>query len=204
MGLVVPPFIVEMYGQSTAREIVEPLGTATGTMHHGLVVPPYIVNMMGNNLPTALEEPMQTILTGNHRYLVIPPFLASYYGTQNISTVADAVPTVSTVDRHSLVIPPFLLSYYTRGEGAALAGVHEPVPTQPTWPVHYVAQPGQTPAVEDCGFRMLQPHEIKQAMAFPQEYVLLGNARERVKLLGNAVTPPVMQMLVERCIHSLG
>jgi DNA (cytosine-5)-methyltransferase 1 len=50
---------------------------------------------------------------------------------------------------------------------------------------------------------MLQPHELKKAMAFPQEYVLLGNARERVKLLGNAVTPPVMHMLMRRCIDSL-
>lgn len=202
MGLVVPPFIAEMYGQSTARAIEDPLGTVTGTQHHGLVVPPYIVNMMGNNLPTALEEPMQTILTGNHRYLVIPPFLASYYGTQNLSSIADAVPTVSTVDRHSLVVPPFIMSLNHSTD--RLTSVYETVPTVMPHVMPSFVHPGNPPAVEDCGFRMLQPHEIKRAMAFPDEYVLLGNARERVKLLGNAVTPPVMQMLVERCIRSLG
>jgi DNA (cytosine-5)-methyltransferase 1 len=105
----------------------------------------------------------------------------------------------------SLVVPPFIVSYYTRtsGMGAALAGVDESLPTQPTWPVHYIAQPGQMPTVDDCGFRMLQPHEIQRAMAFPGDYVVLGNGREKVKQLGNAVTPPVMAMLIERCVQSL-
>jgi len=37
---------------------------------------------------------------------------------------------------------------------------------------------------------------------FPQHefYVVLGTKREKVKQYGNAVTPPVMQMLIERCV----
>lgn len=75
------------------------------------------------------------------------------------------------------------------------------------WDVPHVspslAHPGQTPAVEDCGFRMLQPHEIQKAMAFPTDYKVLGTQREKVKQLGNAVTPPVMSMLMQRCVESL-
>lgn len=40
-------------------------------------------------------------------------------------------------------------------------------------------------------------------MAFPADYRVLGNKREQVRQLGNAVTPPVMQMLVERIVKSL-
>ena len=41
--------------------------------------------------------------------------------------------------------------------------------------------------------RMLQVPEIKAAMGFPPEYALEhGTRRERIKLLGNAVCPPVM------------
>jgi DNA (cytosine-5)-methyltransferase 1 len=37
-------------------------------------------------------------------------------------------------------------------------------------------------------------------MAFPQEYKIQGNKREQVKQLGNAVTPPVMGILMERVV----
>jgi DNA (cytosine-5)-methyltransferase 1 len=66
-----------------------------------------------------------------------------------------------------------------------------------------VAVPEHSPNVEDCGFRMLEPHEIGRAMAFRDDYVVLGNKRQRVKQYGNAVTPPVMAMLIERCVASL-
>lgn len=51
---------------------------------------------------------------------------------------------------------------------------------------------------------MLQPHEVGAAMAFPVDYVVLGNQRERVKQYGNAVTPPVMQVLMQRVLEVLG
>jgi site-specific DNA-cytosine methylase len=52
------------------------------------------------------------------------------------------------------------------------------------------------PAVDDCSFRMLEPHEIQAAMAFHGDYRVLGNRRERVKQLGNAVTPPAAEFLL--------
>jgi DNA (cytosine-5)-methyltransferase 1 len=100
----------------------------------------------------------------------------------------------------------FRMSYYTRldGQQAAVSGLDAAVPTVPGRAVHYLAQPGETPAVEDCGFRMLQPHEIGAAMAFPGSYKVLGTQREQVKQYGNAVTPPVMGLLVRRCLEVLG
>lgn len=41
-------------------------------------------------------------------------------------------------------------------------------------------------------------------MAFPDNYQVLGNQREKVKQLGNAVTPPVMSELFKRCVATLG
>jgi DNA (cytosine-5)-methyltransferase 1 len=40
-------------------------------------------------------------------------------------------------------------------------------------------------------------------MAFPGDYTVLGTQREKVKQLGNAVTPPVMEMLIKRGVESL-
>jgi DNA (cytosine-5)-methyltransferase 1 len=71
------------------------------------------------------------------------------------------------------------------------------------WPRTYLAEPSAAVTIDDCYFRMLQPCEIKRAMAFAENYVVLGNKREQVKLCGNAVTPPIMEMLIRRCIATL-
>jgi DNA (cytosine-5)-methyltransferase 1 len=75
------------------------------------------------------------------------------------------------------------------------------VPTVTTRDHHALVEPAIE--VDDCGFRMLEPHEIQGAMAFADEYIVLGNKRERVRQLGNAVTPPVMRMILERCVETL-
>lgn len=47
-------------------------------------------------------------------------------------------------------------------------------------------------------FRMLQVSELRRAMGYPEEVMLeRGSRRDRVKLLGNGVCPPVMQAVVE-------
>lgn len=206
-GVVVTPFVLSL-NHTTDRLLGarEALPTVMPQTIPSLVVPPpYLIDLRGENAPRAMLDALSTVCASGNHHGVVMPFLASYYGTDNLAPVDRAVPTVTTNDRHGLVVPPFLLSYYTResGQGAALAGIHESVPTQPTWPVHYLAQPGQKHTVEECGFRMLQPHEIQKAMAFNADYIVLGNSREKVKQLGNAVTPPVMAMIVKRCVESL-
>ncbi|MGC1301963.1 MAG: DNA cytosine methyltransferase [Caulobacteraceae bacterium] len=44
--------------------------------------------------------------------------------------------------------------------------------------------------------RMLQPPELARAMGLDANYILKGSRRERVKLLGNGVAPPVMQAIL--------
>lgn len=40
-------------------------------------------------------------------------------------------------------------------------------------------------------------------MAFSDDYIVLGNGRQKVRQLGNAVTPPVMEWIVKCCVKSL-
>lgn len=58
--------------------------------------------------------------------------------------------------------------------------------------------------VDDVLFRMLEPSEAARAMAFPVEYVMLGNRREQVRLAGNAVTPPAARDLIAVGVEALG
>jgi DNA (cytosine-5)-methyltransferase 1 len=101
-------------------------------------------------------------------------------------------------DHHSLITTPFLTDYH--GEGNPQP-VGEPHRTMDTRDRYGLVEPSID--VEDCGFRMLEPHEIGRAMAFDDSYIVLGNKRERVRQYGNAVTPPVMAMILGRAIGSL-
>lgn len=49
--------------------------------------------------------------------------------------------------------------------------------------------------------RMLQPEELKLAMGFPRSYKLAdGTRRDKIRLMGNAVCPPVMKELVKSLV----
>ena len=52
---------------------------------------------------------------------------------------------------------------------------------------------------------MLEPQEVAAAMAFPDGYIPSDlSKKDRVKLAGNAVTPPVMTAIAERIMAALG
>ena len=47
--------------------------------------------------------------------------------------------------------------------------------------------------------RMLQVPELKRAMGFSGDFAFpVGTRRDRIRLLGNAVCPPVMEAVVRR------
>ena len=54
-----------------------------------------------------------------------------------------------------------------------------------------------------CRFRMLEPHEIAAGMSFPLDYRWQGTKRERVRLAGNAVTPPAARDPVACVVEAL-
>jgi DNA (cytosine-5)-methyltransferase 1 len=204
--LTPPPFLLDLaytHGQDArVTPVSDPAATQTSRQTHAVVVPPYLIDLRGANAPKALADALSTVCaTGNHHGLVMP-FVTSYHRADDGSAITDALPTQDTRDRHALVAPPFVMGIHTAVSYRALSDSLQTVVGAGNH--HFLAQPGATPAVEDCGFRMLQPHEIGRAMAFPGDYVVLGTQRERVKQYGNAVTPPVMRLLMERCLEVLG
>ena len=49
--------------------------------------------------------------------------------------------------------------------------------------------------------RCLLPDELKQIQGFPADYQLSGDIGKQIKQIGNAVPPPLIQMIVERLIN---
>jgi DNA (cytosine-5)-methyltransferase 1 len=50
---------------------------------------------------------------------------------------------------------------------------------------------------------MLKPPEIGRAMAFADSYAVLGTQREKVRQYGNAVTPPVAEVLISALAEAI-
>ncbi|MDR6861935.1 DNA cytosine methyltransferase [Phycicoccus sp. 3266] len=178
----------------------EPLRTQTTNDGTALVTRPFIAELRGGG-STARDtaDPLATVTaSGNHHALV-----TSYYGNNDSAKPAsEALDTVTTVDRHALVMRN------NSGGAEMVTPVREPVRTITTAGHQSVLTPGDIAAaeaqVDDVLFRMLEPHEVKGAMAFPGDYVILGNRREQVKMCGNAVTPPAARDLIAAVAASLG
>jgi DNA (cytosine-5)-methyltransferase 1 len=203
-GLALPPGVLVSLNHSNerTRDLTDPAPTA---MPQGN---PFLVDLRGQNAPKPVTDVASTVVaSGNHHGVVVPSaFITSYNSTSVGSGMDEPILTQDTRARHALIAPPFVYSYYTRVSGlqAALHKMEEPLPTVPGRVVHYLAEPGPTPAIEECGFRMLQPSEIQTTMAFPNTYKVFGTQREMIRQLGHAVTPPVMELLMERCLAILG
>jgi DNA (cytosine-5)-methyltransferase 1 len=100
---------------------------------------------------------------------------------------------LTTAGHQSLIRWDHALFPYDRRHGH-LRPIDVPLPAQTT--VQGDVLLSTAPAVQDCTFRMLTVEEIRAGMAFTPGYRLLGTRRERVRMLGNAVTPPAARDLV--------
>ncbi len=91
----------------------------------------------------------------------------------------------------------FLLVYYGSDGGGGWQRLDRPLRTITTLDRFALVQhDGQEPRM-----RMLQVPELKRAMGFDEDFALpTGSRRDRIRLLGNAVCPPVMQAVVESLV----
>jgi DNA (cytosine-5)-methyltransferase 1 len=172
------PLIAELRGGgSDARPVTQPLSTVTARGNHHMLITAggYIVsNYSPGRVWPADAEPLGTVTGIDHHGLLQPPVLVdTYHRTATPQPVSDPLTTLTTVDRHGLVEAP---------DG-----------TPGGWPA----------AVEDCRYRMLEPPEQGAAMAFPPRYRVHGCKRDQTRQYGQAVTPPVATMLLERLVEIL-
>jgi DNA (cytosine-5)-methyltransferase 1 len=199
------PFVVTNRANNVPRGIDEALSPMNTGNHHMVVQgAPIIVPIQGNSRARSSADPLPTQLAECSHEIVIQ-------GAAQISLRdADAM-RVAGLDRELMTQgcspqaaliqrTPFLVSQYGTHNASPL---DRPVPSVTTVDRHELVQPGPILSVDDCYFRMLQPHEIGAAMAFPGNYVVGGNKRDRVKQYGNAVTPPVMDWIVRQCAATL-
>ncbi|WP_235738965.1 DNA cytosine methyltransferase [Nocardioides alcanivorans] len=183
-----------------ASEALRTVTASGGNM--SIIEPPFIAELRGGGSKArSVEQPASTFTaSGNHHGLVMP-----YYGASKGSEpTSRPIGTLTTVDRYALI----QRHNSSKGDGAEMmTPAHEVMRTLTTTGHQSVITPGDIKAaeaqVDDCLFRMLEPHEVAAGMAFPADYIWSGTRRERVKLCGNAVTPPAARDLIAAVAESL-
>jgi len=209
---IIQPFIINDQHSTgidyRVRGAEEPVQTITTDPHFKMIFPFVIKEEHSKNEQNARStaDAFQTQTTRQSMAVISATFLTEMYGGGGSArAISDELNTVTaggvkTGLVTSEAFQSFLTSYYNGSH--CLQHITEASGTMTTRErmgiVNY-----KTPAIEDCYYRMLKPKEIKLAMAFDGDYVVLGSGRDQVKQLGNAVTPPAMEWLVQQVIESL-
>jgi DNA (cytosine-5)-methyltransferase 1 len=163
----------------------------------------------GSLVKDAINDPIPTQLSDNGLHIMHAPIVMNAEhdgrGKKVRNSVNDPTFVQTTRATQSIISTKSFqafLSYYYSGSNQA-SDIKEPTRTFSSRDRVSLVIRGERPRIEDCYYRMLLALEVKLGMAFRPNYIVLGNSREQVKQLGNAVTPPAMEFLVERCIETL-
>lgn len=161
--------------------------------------PAYILNMnkSGKGHPSH-QVPFRTFTAGgiNHSLLI------NHKGKSTGKSIFDPSFSFTTQINQAIVTPEGFKSYLTYYNGKKQASlITEPAGTFPT--KQRVALISGNDQIDQSYYRMLKYTEIQKGMAFDDDYIVLGTIEDKVRQLGNAVTPPVMEWLVTQCVNSL-
>lgn len=211
-ALAVPPLLVPTEGRDgkVATSTEQPMRTQTARNETGLAIPPFQISLRGGGSKKTVygvDEPVGTIsANGNHHGLVTPAMVMRNNtprgdAGQMCTPVSEPLRTLTTAGHQSLVTwQKLLIPYY--GNGTART-VEDPVGTVTTRDRWSLAEVRDSVDLSDVRFRMLEPHEIGAAMAFPDTYIVTGSKRDRVRKYGNAVTPPVAEVIVSALVEAV-
>lgn len=121
-------------------------------------------------------------------------------GTYNYSPLRTKRRAKATLERADRAIAklgensPFLVVYYGTDHAGGWQSIDAPLRTITTLDRFAYIKPSPVGHV----MRMLQPDELKAAMGWPKSFKIYhGTRRDRIKMIGNAVCPPVMESIVK-------
>lgn len=119
------------------------------------------------------------------------------------ATLAKADYAIDQMQKEDKELQPFLIVYYGSAKEGGNGGWQEldrPLRTITTLDRFGYVIPGRTR--DEDKMRMLQPEELKLAMGFGDDFSFAEglSRRDKIKLMGNGVCPPVMQAIVESLI----
>lgn len=230
LGVATVQFLSKQYSghpDSKNTSIEEPAGTITCIDHHAFVSAYYGGN--GHNHP--IDEPAPTLTTKDRLSLITSQFLDMQYGNGTPASIEVPANTVTTNPKFNLVTVKPCKSYYLMNPQFASAGgsIERPcftlIARMDKMPPYLVATETGDVAINvydtdtpmtvkikefmalygivDIKMRMLNIHELKRIMGFPDSYVLVGTQADQKKFIGNAVEVNMVRVLCEALCRSL-
>lgn len=180
-----------------AQPVMVPMRTRTTREFEALCVVP----LRGTNRPKPITDPLDTFAaSGTHHGLLMRNNSSRGAGAEMCTPAGEPMRTLTTAGHQSLIHwEPDLLYAYDTGTVRTL---RRPMPTQTTVEGEAVIQSAVN--IDAALFRMLHAEEIKLGMAFARGFILLGDSsRVKVRMCGNAVTPPVARDLVACVVEAI-
>ena len=229
LGVATVQFLSKQYSghpDSKNTSIEEPAGTITCIDHHAFVSAYY-----GNGHNHPIDEPAPTLTTKDRLSLITSQFLGMQYGNGTPASIEVPANTVTTNPKFNLVTVKPCKSYYLMNPQFASAGgsIERPcftlIARMDKMPPYLVATETGDVAINvydtdtpmtvkikefmalygivDIKMRMLNIHELKRIMGFPDSYVLVGTQADQKKFIGNAVEVNMARVLCEALCRSL-
>lgn len=229
LGVATVQFLSKQYSghpDSKNTSIEEPAGTITCIDHHAFVSAYY-----GNGHNHQIDEPAPTLTTKDRLSLITSQFLDMQYGNGTPASIEVPANTVTTNPKFNLVTVKPCKSYYLMNPQFASAGgsIERPcftlIARMDKMPPYLVATETGDVAINvydtdtpmtvkikgfmalygivDIKMRMLNIHELKRIMGFPDSYVLVGTQADQKKFIGNAVEVNMARVLCEALCRSL-
>lgn len=137
-------------------------------------------------VPQRKVRPVKEVINGNGLYPYTPLHSKKRAGA-TLERAERAIRELGTRE-------PFLIVYYGTDHAGGWQSVDVPLRTITTLDRFAYVKPTS----QGHMMRMLQPEELKQAMGWPKGYRFeQGSRRDRIKMIGNAVCPPVMKAIIK-------
>jgi DNA (cytosine-5)-methyltransferase 1 len=200
------PLMVHNYTPGYCTPVTRSSGTFKTVDSQAILCPPFIFkgeHTLQSGYTRSVNETLQTQTVRQSMGLVVPHIVElnrtgeSKPSTAPFSTFTAGVPNHGIMTTEAM--QSFLTYYYRTIQNSHVTEVMRTATTNDRMSLVTNVKTN----IEDCYYRMVKPREIKLGMAFNRDYIVLGSGKDQVKQLGNAVTPPAMEMLVERIVQSL-
>jgi DNA (cytosine-5)-methyltransferase 1 len=206
-------FHSEKAGETRASDLSSPLPTQDTSNRFG-VAAAFLAKLRGSGGWRPCDLPLDTICAGAPTFGVVAAFITKWYGT---AIGADLLKPLSTATAgagggHLGAVHAFLSDGV---DAASLAGFWRVYAfllehLGKDAPLPLVQVDGHLYLIVDIGLRMLEPRELLNAQFTPElaaNYVLPQNKALAVKLIGNSVSPPVLEAVIRaqgvgRHVHS--
>jgi DNA (cytosine-5)-methyltransferase 1 len=213
----------ERDGQAArAHRVADLLGTAVDGVKQAVVSPVVVPCGGPKRQPSPASDILNTVLTREDRGVATPilvgaggsgyaakpvpadrravvaPLLSYYrHGGGQHSDLRGPMLTPTAQGTHATLVAALFVKFY--GSGGQWGRAGDPLGTVTTIDRHGLAVcelAGEPFVIVDILFRMLRPHELAAAMGFRPDYVWPKSQRDAVRLIGNAVAPPMARALV--------